>query len=96
MKISDKMWSIEGGNNIPLQYCCRENPMKSMKRQKDMISEDGPPSQKVYDMLLGKSRGQLLIAPERIKQLDQSRNHAQLWMCLVVKVKSSAVENNTA
>ena len=47
-------------------------------------------------MLLGKSRGQLLIAPERMKQLDQSENDAQLWMCLVVKVKSNAVKNDIA
>ena len=42
----------------------------------------------------GKSAGQSLIAPERMKQLDQSGNDAQLWMCLVVKVKSKAVKNN--
>ena len=48
------------------------------------------------NMLIGKSRGQLLIAPERMKRLDQSRNNAQLWMCLVVKVKSNAVKNNIA
>ena len=35
-------------------------------------------------------------APERMKLLDQSRNDAQLWMCLVVKVKSDAVKNNIA
>ena len=34
--------------------------------------------------------------PERMKQLGQSRNAAQLWMCLVVKVKSCVVKNNTA
>ena len=28
-----------------------------------------------------------------MKQLDQSGNDAQLWMCLVVKVKSYAVQN---
>ena len=28
--------------------------------------------------------------------LGQSRSYAQLWMCLVVKVKSDAVKNNTA
>ena len=39
-------------------------------------------------MLVGKSRGQLLIALERMKWLGQSRNNAQLWMCLVVKVES--------
>ena len=46
---------------------------------------------KVYSRLLGKSRGQLLIVPERMKGLGQSRNDAQLWMCLLVKVKFSAV-----
>ena len=32
---SDKMWSTTEGNGKPLQYSCLENPMKSMKRQKD-------------------------------------------------------------
>ena len=47
-------------------------------------------------MLLGKSGGQLLIASGRIKQLGQSRNDAQLWMCLEVKVKFDAVKNSAA
>ena len=34
------------------------------------------------------------IAPEGVKRLSQSRNNAQLRMCLVVKVKSNAVKNN--
>ena len=37
--------------------------------------------------LLGESRGQLLIVPERMMCLGQSGNDTQLWMCLVVKVK---------
>ena len=46
------------------------------------------------NMLLGKSGGQLLIAPER---MDQSTNDAQLWMYLVVmKVKFDAIKNNIA
>ena len=47
-------------------------------------------------MLLGKSREQLLIAPERTKLLGQSGNHAQLRICLVVKVKFNDKKNNTA
>ena len=50
-------------------------------------------------MLLGKSRGWLLMAPVRMKHLGQSRNFfldTQLWMCLVVKVKSNIVKNNIA
>ena len=32
---SDKTWSPGEGNAKPLQYSCLENPMNSMKRQKD-------------------------------------------------------------
>ena len=67
-----------------------------MKKQKDMTMEDKPLSQKVSSLLLGKSRGQLLVAPEGTKQLGQSRNDIQLWMWLVVKVKLNAVKNNIA
>ena len=73
---SDKTWSTGGGNCNLLQYSC-QNPMNSMKRQKYMILEDEPPGLKVSSMLLGKSRGQLLIAPERMKQLGQSGNDVQ-------------------
>ena len=60
------------------------------------MGEMSPSGLKMSNMLLGKRGGQLLIAPERMKQLGQSRNDAQLWMCLVVKVKSNAVKNNIA
>ena len=36
MESSDKMWSTGDGNGKPLQYSCLENPINSMKRQKDM------------------------------------------------------------
>ena len=39
---SNKTWSTGGGNGQLLQYACRENPMSSMKRQKDMTLEDEP------------------------------------------------------
>ena len=32
---SDRTWSIGEGNGKPLQYSFLENPMNSMKRQKD-------------------------------------------------------------
>ena len=37
MERSDRMWSTGEGNGKPLQYSCLENPMNSMKRQKDRI-----------------------------------------------------------
>ena len=55
-----------------------------------------PLGQKVSNMILGKNGEQFLVALERMKWLGQSRNDAQLWMWLVMKVKSDAVKNNTA
>ena len=40
---SDKMWSTGKGNGKPLQYSCLENPMNSMKRQKDGTLKDELP-----------------------------------------------------
>ena len=40
---SDKTWSTGEGNGKPLHYSCLENPMNSMKRQKDMILKDELP-----------------------------------------------------
>ena len=35
LESSDKMWSLGEGNSKSLQYSCLENPVNSMKRQKD-------------------------------------------------------------
>ena len=35
MEIPDKSWSTGEGNGKPFQYSCLENPMNSIKRQKD-------------------------------------------------------------
>ena len=40
MESADKMWSTGEGNGKPLQYSCLENPINSMKRQKDMTLKD--------------------------------------------------------
>ena len=39
----DKMWSTGEENGKPLQYSCLENPMNSMKRQKDRTLKDELP-----------------------------------------------------
>ena len=43
MESSDKTWSTGEGNGKPLQYSCLENPMNSIKRQKDMTLKDELP-----------------------------------------------------
>ena len=40
---SDKMWSTGERNGKPFQYSCLENPMNSMKRQKDKTLKDELP-----------------------------------------------------
>ena len=44
VEISDKMWFTGEGNDKPLQYSFLENPMNSMKRQKDKTLKDEPQS----------------------------------------------------
>ena len=39
----DKMWSTGEWNGKPLQYSCLENPMNSMKGQKDRTLKDKLP-----------------------------------------------------
>ena len=79
-------------NGKPLQYCL-ENPMNSMKRQKDMTLKDELPRSVGANVLLEIS-GE--ITPERMKGWRQSENNTQLWMWLVMEVKSSAVKSNIA
>ena len=52
----------------------------------------GSPGWKVSNMPLETSRE---TAPEGMKRLSESGNNAQLWMCLMVKVKSDAVKSTT-
>ena len=40
---SDRMWSTGEGNGKPLQYSFLENPMNSMKREKDRTLKDELP-----------------------------------------------------
>ena len=74
---SDRMWSTGEGNGKPLQYSCLENPMNSMKRQKDRTLKDELPRLVGAHMLLEKNKE---ITPERMKRQGQSENNAQLWM----------------
>ena len=66
----DRMWSTGEGNGKPLQYSCLENPMNSMKRQKDRILKEELP----------RSVGAQYITPERMKGWNQSKNNTQLCM----------------
>ena len=74
---SDKTWSTGEGNGKPLQYSCLENPMNSMKRQKDRTLKDELSRSVGAQYATGKS-GE--ITPERMKRQSQSKNNSQLWI----------------
>ena len=67
--------------------------MNSMKRQKDMTLEDEPPRSAGVHYATGEEHK---IGSETMKRLSQSGYDAQLQLCLVVKVNSDAIKNNTA
>ena len=74
---SDKTWYTGEGNGKPLQYSCLEDPMNTIKRQKDRILKDELPRSEGAQYLLENSKE---ITPERMKRWSQSKNNTQLWM----------------
>ena len=62
---SDKTWPTGEGDGKPLQISCLENPMNSMKRQKDMKLKD-----KLFRSVSAKyTTGEKWeITPERMKR----------------------------
>ena len=66
--------------------------MNSKKRQKDMTLKDELPRSIGAQYATEEQKN----SSKEMKRLSQSGNNAQLWMCLVVKVKSDAVDHNIA
>ena len=76
---SDGMWPTGEGNGKPLQYSFVENPMNSMKKQKDMTLKDElpmsvGPQYATGDQSRNNSRKNEEMEPK------QSKNNTQLWM----------------
>ena len=80
VKSSDKTWSTGEGNGKPLQYSCLENPMNSMKRQKETMLK------KKKEKMLKDELPRLIgaqyatgreITPERMKRQSKSKNNPQ-------------------
>ena len=71
------MWSTGEVNGKPLQYSCLENPMNSMKRQKDGTLKEELPRW-VDAQYATEMSGEM--TPERMKGWNQNKNNTQLWM----------------
>ena len=89
---SDKTWSTGEGNGKPLQYSCLENPMNSMKRQKDMTLKDELPRSVGAQY----ATGDQWKNNSRMKRWSQSKSNAQLWMWLEIEARSDAIKRNIA
>ena len=73
---SDKLWSTGEGNGKPLQYSCLENPMNSMKRQKDKTLKDELPRSDGAQYFTEEWRNN----SRKNEEMDPKEKHAQLWM----------------
>ena len=71
------MGSTGEGNGKPLQYSCLENPVNSMRRQKDRTLKDELPRSVGAQYATG-DHGEVI--PERMKRRKQSKKNTQLWM----------------
>ena len=71
------MWSTREGNGKSLWYSCLENPMNSMKRQKDRTLRDELSRSVGAQYATG---DEWRIAPERMKKQSQSENSTQWYM----------------
>ena len=92
---SDRMWSTGEGNGKPLQYSCLENPMNSIKRQKDRTLKDELPrsvdaQNATGDQWRNNSRKNEGMEPK------QKKKNTQLWVSLVIETRSDAVKSNIA
>ena len=67
---SDKTWSTGEGKGKPLQYSCLENPMNSMKRQKDRTLNDECPRSVGAQYATGERNGK----PFQYSCLENPRN----------------------
>ena len=65
--------------------------MNCIKRQKDMTPKDEPPRSEGVQYATGEELRTTTKGSRRMKRWGQSGCDAQLWMCLVMTVKSDAV-----
>ena len=90
---SDKTWSTGEGNGKPLQYSYLENPTNSMKSQKDKTLKEELPGSVGAQYATG---DQWRNNSTKNEETSQSKNNTQLWMWLVMEVKSDAVKSDIA
>ena len=74
---SDETWSTGERNGKPLQYSCLENPMNSMKREKDRTLKDELPRSVGAQYATG---DQQRTNSRKNEEMEPKQNNTQLWM----------------
>ena len=85
--------STGGGNDEPLQCSCCEDPMNSMKRQKDRTPEYESPISGGVKYAIEEEQRAITNSFRKNEAVGTKQKHTQLWICVVVKVKSNGVNN---
>ena len=75
---SDRMWSTGEGNGKPLQCSCLENPMNSMKGQKDRTLKDELLRSAGAKYATG---DQLRSNSRKNEEMEPKQKQTQLLMC---------------
>ena len=91
MESSEKTWSTGEGNGKSLQYSYLENPMESMKRQKDRTLKDELPRLVGAQYATGDQWKNYSIKNEG---MDPKQKQYPVVDVTVMKVKSDAVKSN--
>ena len=74
---ADKTWSTGEGNGKPLQYSCLENPMNSIKRQRDRTLKDGFPRSVGAQYTTGDQWGNK--NSRKNEEMEPNKNNTQVW-----------------
>ena len=90
---SDKTWTTGEGNSKPLQYSCLENPMKSMKRQKDRTLKDEIPRLVVAQYATGE---EWRNNSKKNEETEPKQKQHQAVGMTGDGVKSNAIKSNIA
>ena len=90
---SDKTWSTGEGNGKPLRYSCLENPMNSMKKQKDRTLKDELPRLVGAQYAAG---DQWRNNSRKNEGTEPKQKQHPVVEALVIEARSDAVKSNIA
>ena len=90
---SERMWSTGEWKGKPLQYSCLENPMNSMKRQKDMTLEDKLPRSEGVQYATGE---EWRNSSRKNEGMEPKQKHYPVVDVTGDKARSDAVKSNIA